>query len=164
MIRFLPLAVLLALAGCYSAKESLLSDDALVTPYSVIEYVDKADELHIRHTLTRDGNSYAEIADDGSVTQRLRLMAVATDWYIVEATTGDSDNPMPTYGYIHVDTAKEEAQAYATNSDDNGGLDTGYTCGGDICFDSLDDYRRFAEDKINSGAEPDSSYYVTLTE
>jgi hypothetical protein len=164
VIRFLPLALLLALAGCYSAGESLLSDDMLVTPYQVIEYVDKADELHVRHTLVRDGNSYVATADDGSISQRLRLMEVEPDWYVVEATTGDSDNPAPSYGYVHVSTAKEEAEVYASNSDDNAGLDPGYTCGTDICFDELDDYRQFAEDKIRNGAEPDSVYYVTLTE
>lgn len=162
VIRVLPLLGVLALAGCYSAENDILPDYALVAPYTTIAYVDKADELHVRHTLTRSANGYVEIADDGAVVQRMRLMAVKPDWYVVELTSGDGDDVLPNYGYVHFDAAAGEAQVYASEGDEGDLFEGSHMCGSDICIDDLDAYLKHADAKVADGA-PTSAYYVDVT-
>jgi hypothetical protein len=168
VIRLLPLALLIALAGCYAADRSILPADELVAPYSKIAYVDQADQLHIRHTLLRDaeGKSYVETDDQGTFSQRLRLLPVGTpDWYVVELTASEDADARPNYGYLHVDVANGEAQVFQASGSDAGLFLGARLCeNGDVCIDNLAAYRQYAEAQITAGAAPDSTYYIAVEE
>jgi hypothetical protein len=90
-------------------------------------------------------------------------VSVEQDWYIVESTDGD-ESTMANYAYLHVDTAKGEAQVFLSGANDAPAFEGSYACGTDVCFDDLKDYSAYAEEQIRQGIPPDSTYYVTLTE
>lgn len=163
--RLLSILPLLALAGCYTSEQDLLPQDSLAAPYATIAYTDKEDSLHLQHRLAReDGvNDYVETADDGTVAQRVKLMAVdRQDWYVVEVTTAEGGDDHPNYGYLHVDTENGEADLYEANWAGDGLIEDSYVCGDDLCLGDVDAYVRFAQAHVDQGDTPAASYYISV--
>jgi hypothetical protein len=151
----------LLLAGCYQSKTSLIADRELATPYASITYRETEDHDPPR-TFVRRGKMYVDEVDDRLT---LRLLPVATDWYVAELGGVDADDVQTfLYGYLNVDADAGSARLYAAVADSSAAVPAGlHPCGDVICIDSIDAYVTHAEKLVGDGSEPDTTYQFQTT-
>ena len=164
--RFLTLMFIvlagLGLAGCFTSDQPLFTDDQAVAPYAKITFNEAGSPD--KTTMVREGKGYVTRTDDGTMT--MRFMPVGDDLYLAESTGQMGDETLRLYALVRFDKAQNTAMAYkvmAEESDAGEGLQTCQRQDMDmICVGSADAYVTLAKAKMDSGAEPDSTYTVTL--
>jgi hypothetical protein len=157
MIRLLAAAaVAIGLSGCFTSDKPLLTDATSVAPYQKITFREKSsDEVT---TLTRDGKTYVAATVDGMLIMRFMPLD-QPGWYLAEANGGKLEH---LYAVLRVDLTRKIADAFkavAGADDAKPGL---RACDGMICIDDVQAYIASAKAAVAAGADPDTTYVITV--
>lgn len=153
------LLLTLGLTGCFTSEQSLITDKAAVAPYEQISF--QAEDDSQVTTGLREGNAYILQGQDTDIA--LRFMDIGKGAYIVEVTGVEGTNIVRLFGALQIDFDAGTASAYKVFGS-AGDLGPGLrSCSDDtICIDDLDAYVALARAEIESGAEPDAVYAITV--
>ncbi len=156
----LSVAVLLGLAGCFTADKPLLTDDNSVAPYAKITFAERGTS-DAPDVMLREGKLYVAHHKDGD--RFLRFMLVRPDWYVAEMTGKDEDAAeQRLYALVHLDVANKTAETFASVGDEKDAGPGLRICEAGICIDDLAAYVAHAVAKADAGGKPDTVFDISV--
>jgi hypothetical protein len=162
LLRFLlPLALLTALAGCYTSDKPLILGSSADFPFRSFSYTDGETPMNFVRGAT--GYVLDPPNPDGEVVLLFRKLP--SGHYLAQLA-GHTNDGQTTYLYavVKVDLVNKTAETYRSSRKDE---DVGpglRDCDDSICIDDLNAYIAKGEAAIAAGEEPDTSYEFTAVE
>jgi hypothetical protein len=154
------LAVCATLAGCYTSDKPLVTDADSVADYAKLVFTSPEPDNQ-RNEFTREAKHYVTHSEDNTV--KLHLKRVDGDYYVAQLSgSGPGEAEQMLFGYLHMDVAKGEAQAwrtYATDTDVQPGM---HKCKDTVCIDDLNAYIAYAQKAVAAGDKPDSVFKLEV--
>lgn len=153
---------LLALAGCYTADQPLITDAEVATPYEKITLVARGgDDEDEPAVFVRQGLDYEGEGGDAGLTLRFKALA-EPGWFIAEMHDDSGIDLELMYALVNFDPDNKVAVTYATMAFGEISAPGLRECGESVCIDDLDAYVAHARERIAAGESPDITYDVTV--
>jgi hypothetical protein len=150
-----------ALAGCFTADESLIAPDKAAFPYEKIVWQETDNQDQV--TMVRDGAAYRFRPSGADSDGLLRLMEVE-DLYLAELEFVETEETNRLYAVLKIDADGKTVRSYAAVAPSGFAQEGFRDCPNGTCIDKLDAYLAYARRLIADGRPPDQTYKIITTE